>query len=176
MARFTRSSRRCVSIPLRSWWLSATEESCRTCCVSCCGSRHRTMAGGRSPSMIAASITSADVKREAAAAGFDLCGIAPAANHVELRFLREWIDRGYAGDMQYLEASFERRTDVRRVLPSARTVISLGTVYNTARPYSSESVSGDRAAIARYAWGDDYHTVLEARLDGLVASLRAAAG
>ena len=63
--------------------------------------------------MIAALITSADVKREAAAAGFDLCGIAPAANHVELRFLREWLDRGYAGDMHYLQASFERRTDVR---------------------------------------------------------------
>ena len=53
--------------------------------------------------MIAASISSADVKREAAAAGFDLCGIAPAANHVELRFLREWLDRGYAGDMHYLQ-------------------------------------------------------------------------
>jgi len=125
--------------------------------------------------MIAASITSADVKREAAAAGFDLCGIAPAANHVELRFLREWIDRGYAGEMHYLEASLEHRADVRSVLPSARSVISLGTVYNTARPYSSESMSGDRAAIARYAWGDDYHTVLEGRLDALVASLRASA-
>ena len=126
--------------------------------------------------MIAALITSADVKREAAAAGFDLCGIAPAANHVELRFLREWLDRGYAGDMHYLQASFERRTDVRQVLPSARAVISLGTVYNTAQPYSSESPGGDRAAIARYAWGDDYHTVLEQRLDRLVESLRGAAG
>jgi epoxyqueuosine reductase len=134
------------------------------------------MAGGRSTSMIAALITSADVKREAAAAGFDLCGIAPAANHVELRFLREWLDRGYAGDMHYLQASFERRTDVRQVLPSARAVISLGTVYNTAQPYSSESPGGDRAAIARYAWGDDYHTVLEQRLDRLVESLRGAAG
>jgi epoxyqueuosine reductase len=126
--------------------------------------------------MIAASISSADVKREAAAAGFDLCGIAPAANHVELRFLREWLDRGYAGDMHYLQASFERRSDVRHVLPSARTVISLGTIYNTARPYSSESGGGDRAAIARYAWGDDYHTVLESRLDRLVESLRTVAG
>jgi epoxyqueuosine reductase len=133
------------------------------------------MTGGRSTCMIAAPITSADVKREAAAAGFDLCGIAPAANHVELRFLREWLDRGYAGDMRYLHASFERRADVRHVLPSARTVISLATVYNTARPYSSESPGGDRAAIARYAWGDDYHTVLEGRLDRLVEWLRAAA-
>ena len=62
------------------------------------------------------------------------------------------------------------------MLPSARAVISLGTVYNTAQPYSSESPGGDRAAIARYAWGDDYHTVLEQRLDRLVESLRGAAG
>jgi epoxyqueuosine reductase len=126
--------------------------------------------------MIAASITSADVKREAVAAGFDLCGIAPAADHIELRFLREWLDRGYAGDMQYLHRSFERRSDVRQVLPSARSVISLGTVYNTERPYSTEAPGGDRAAIARYAWGDDYHTVIEGRLDALVAALRATRG
>ena len=68
--------------------------------------------------MIAASISSADVRREAAAAGFDLCGIAPAANHVELRFLREWLARGYGGDMHYLQASLERRSDVRHVLPT----------------------------------------------------------
>src|SRR4029453_14040482 len=88
---------------------------------------------------------------------------------------REWLDRGYAGDMHYLQASVDRRSDVRHVLPSARTVISLGTVYNTARPYSHES-GGDRAAIARYAWGDDYHTVLESRLDRLVGALRAVGG
>ena len=126
--------------------------------------------------MIAASITSADVKREAVAAGFDLCGVAPAADHIELRFLREWLDRGYAGDMQYLHRSFERRSDVRQVLPSARSVIALGTVYNTERPYSTEALGGDRAAIARYAWGDDYHTVIEGRLDALVAALRATLG
>jgi epoxyqueuosine reductase len=126
--------------------------------------------------MIAASITSEDVKREAAAAGFDLCGIAPAADHVELRFFREWLDRGYAGEMQYLHRSAERRTDVRRVLPSARSVISLGTVYNTAEPYSTDVAGADRAAIARYAWGDDYHTVIEQRLDALIAALRQAVG
>ena len=126
--------------------------------------------------MIAASITAGDVKRAAAAAGFDLCGIAPAADHVELRFLREWLERGYAGEMQYLHRSAERRSDVRQVLPSARSVISLGTVYNTAAPYSTDAADADRAAIARYAWGDDYHTVIEARLDALIGALRGVAG
>ena len=51
----------------------------------------------------------------------------------------------------------ERRSDVRAVMPSARSVISLGAVYNADRPYSTENADPSRAAIARYAWGEDYH-------------------
>ena len=133
------------------------------------------MSGGRSTWM-AAPVSAEDVKREAALAGFDLCGIAPAADHVELRFFREWLDRGYAAGMEYLHRSAARRMDVREVLPSARSVISLGTIYNTAQPYSVDADAPERAAIARYAWGDDYHAVLEGRLDALVERLRALAG
>jgi epoxyqueuosine reductase len=121
-------------------------------------------------------ISSAEIKREAVAAGFDLCGIAPAAALPELDFLREWIDRGYAGEMQYLERTAERRRDVRNVLPAARSVIALGTVYNVDRPYSTENADPSRAAIARYAWGDDYHIVINNRLDRLLAWLRERAG
>jgi epoxyqueuosine reductase len=118
-------------------------------------------------------LTAADVKREALTLGFDLCGIAPAESFPELRFFREWLDRGYAGEMQYLERTSGRRADVREVMPSARSVISLGTIYNTDRPYSTENADAARAAIARYAWGDDYHVVLERRLARLVERLRA---
>jgi epoxyqueuosine reductase len=121
-------------------------------------------------------VTSADVKREAAALGFDLCGVSPAAAFPQLAFLREWLDRGYAGDMHYLQRSSGRRADVRAVLPSARCVISLGTVYNTDRPYSTASADAGRAAIARYAWGDDYHGVLEQRMARLLKWMRGAAG
>jgi epoxyqueuosine reductase len=121
-------------------------------------------------------VTGADVKRRAAAQGFDLCGIAPAASHPELGFFRTWLDRGYAGEMAYLYRSAGRRADVRHVLPSARSVIALGTVYNTDRPYSTENADAARAAIARYAWGDDYHAVIGRRLDALVAWLRQEAG
>jgi epoxyqueuosine reductase len=121
-------------------------------------------------------LTSADVKAAASSAGFDLCGIAPAAGHSELRFLREWIDRGYAGTMAYLQRSADRRLDVRNVLPSARSVIALGVLYNTDRPYSTEIADPSRGAIARYAWGDDYHVVIQQRLDALVAWLRERAG
>jgi epoxyqueuosine reductase len=121
-------------------------------------------------------LTASQVKAEAAAAGFDLCGIAPAGDFPELRFLREWLDRGYGGEMHYLHRTAQRRENVVAVMPSARSVISLGVVYNTPRPYSTENDDPTRAAIARYAWGDDYHAVIEERLRRLIERLRAAAG
>jgi epoxyqueuosine reductase len=121
-------------------------------------------------------INSDALKKEAAAAGFDLCGIAPAAAFPELQFLRAWLDSGYAGEMHYMHRTAERRADVRSVLPSARSVISLGVLYNTGRPYSTENSDRRQAAVARYAWGDDYHMVIERRLQHLLERLRALAG
>jgi epoxyqueuosine reductase len=114
-------------------------------------------------------LSSESIKAKAHEIGFDVCGIAPAADHPELRFFSEWIARGFAGSMGYLSRSTERRRDVRQVLPSAQSVIVTGTIYNTDRPYSVECRERDRAHVARYAWGDDYHAVLAARLDALVA-------
>jgi len=121
-------------------------------------------------------VTSADIKAKAHELGFDLCGIAPAGDHPELGFFHEWIARGYAGAMSYLERSAARRADVRQVLPSARSVIVTGTIYHTRRPYSTECADEGRAQIARYAWGDDYHDVLERRLRSLVQWMRETAG
>jgi epoxyqueuosine reductase len=118
-------------------------------------------------------MTSADIKARARTLGFDTCGVAPAADHAELHFYREWLDRGYAGEMAYLHRTAERRADVRRVLPSAQSVIVTATVYNTDRPYSTECADPAPAQIARYAWGDDYHDVIGARLDTLLAWMRA---
>src|SRR5215212_634050 len=121
-------------------------------------------------------MTSADVKARAAELGFDLCGIAPTGEFKELAFLPDWLARGYGGEMQYLQRSAERRADVRAVMPAARSVIALATVYNTDRPYSTEIAEPSAALIARYAWGDDYHEVIQARMDALVAWIRERAG
>ena len=121
-------------------------------------------------------VTAAQVKVCARDSGFDLCGIAGVESYDELSFLREWIDRGYHGEMHYMERTAERRADVRAVLPSARSVIVLGTVYNTPEPYSTANTNPSVAAIARYAWGDDYHVVIEARLHALVREIAAIAG
>jgi len=119
-------------------------------------------------------MTSSGIKAKAQELGFDLCGVAPAGDFPELRFFGDWIDRGYAGEMAYLKRSADRRADVRRVMPSARSVIVTGTLYNVDRPYSTECTDPERAHIARYAWGDDYHAVVERRLDALVAWMRVA--
>jgi epoxyqueuosine reductase len=76
--------------------------------------------------------------------------------------------------MGYLARSADKRADVRAILPSARTVIVTATVYNTDRPYSTERADQGQARIARYAWGDDYHDVIGARLDTLLAWMREA--
>src|SRR6185295_114100 len=117
-------------------------------------------------------LSAAAIKTKAAELGFDLCGIAPASDHAELTFFREWLDRGYAGDMTYLNRSADRRADVRKVIPSARTVIVTATVYNTDRPYSTECTDPSRAHIARSAWGDDYHDVIGARMEHLLDWMR----
>ena len=117
-------------------------------------------------------ITSESVKARARQLGFDLCGIARADSYPELAFLPEWLDRGYAATMAWMHGSADKRADVRHVLPDARSVIVTATLYNTERPYSND-VASDVALISRYAWGDDYHDVLKARLEALLASIRA---
>ena len=117
-------------------------------------------------------ISSPGIKDKARELGFDLCGIAPAGSFAELSFFDAWLARGYAGEMAYLTRSAHARGDVRRVVPGARSVIVTGTIYNTDRPYSTEGADREAALIARYAWGDDYHDVLKARLDALVAWMR----
>jgi epoxyqueuosine reductase len=117
-------------------------------------------------------LTASAIKQQARSLGFDACGIAPAADHPELRFFKEWLARGYAGEMTYLHRTADRRADVRHVLPSAQTVIVTATVYNTDRPYSTECADATRAQVARYAWGDDYHEVIGARLESRLAWMR----
>jgi epoxyqueuosine reductase len=117
-------------------------------------------------------LSSESIKRRARELGFDLCGIAPAAAFPELAFLRQWIDRGYAGTMAYLPRTADRRFDVRGVVPSARSVIMTGTVYNTRKPYSTERADPTLGEVARYAWGPDYHEVLGGRLEALLAWMR----
>ncbi len=108
------------------------------------------------------------VKSLALAVGFDLAGVAAAEPTPETRFLREWLDRGYAADMHYIGRRVEERVDPRRVLEGARSVIAVGFVYD---PGARGPRPSGVAEIARYAGGDDYHDVLIDRIRALEAGL-----
>jgi epoxyqueuosine reductase len=119
-------------------------------------------------------LTNQSIKGRARELGFDLCGIAPAAAFPELGFLSEWIARGYAGEMDYMEKSAHVRADIRNFLPSARSVIVMGTVYNTEPTAESRqpTAARDSIEIARYARGQDYHKVIEDRLLEMIAWMK----
>lgn len=117
-----------------------------------------------------------DLRARAWALGFDLCGIAPVERVARLEHLREWIARGYAADLRYVTRSVDARSDPRRVLPGAHSAIVTGTIYNTDAPLSLTREGEGAAAIARYAWGEDYHDVIGRRLHLLSGWMKEHAG
>ena len=112
------------------------------------------------------------MKGLALALGFDLVGVAPARPAPESAFLREWLARGYAGEMQYLARRPEARADPRRVLPGAQSVVAVALVYDPGERAPAAAASGE---VARYAGGDDYHDVLLDRLRALGSAVEALA-
>ena len=115
-------------------------------------------------------LTSSTVKDRARELGFDLCGVAPAVGLAELARIHDWIGRGHAGEMRYLERSAEVRADLTRFLPGARSVIVTATNYFT----GADPMPAPPASVARYARGQDYHLVLAERLEALLAWMRQA--
>ena len=111
--------------------------------------------------------TTDSVKAKAYEIGFDLVGISPAGSFPESQFYKEWLSRGYAGEMKYMERNPEKREDPGRIVPGAKSVITCGLNYNTGYPYSTEVDGRSRGWIARYAWGEDYHAVMDDRLRAL---------
>ena len=115
------------------------------------------------------------VKRHALEAGFDEARIADPKAPPVLAHFRPWVELGRAGTMDYLTSQADRRSDVTVAFPWARSVVVAALQYDTPHPYSTEAPE-DAAWIARYAWGDDYHEVVRARLEALRTALGRAFG
>jgi epoxyqueuosine reductase len=109
----------------------------------------------------------------AIALGFDLCGVVRAEKFPELDLAKEWLARGYAGEMKYL--ADERRANPQSVMPGIRSVIVCALNYNSSQPRSIDASNHQEAEprgwISRYAWGQDYHEVLQQKLQSLADSL-----
>src|SRR5712692_6539036 len=94
-------------------------------------------------------ITAESVKSAAYSLGFELVGIAPIGPFAETLFYPKWIERGYAGEMKYLERQKTAKLQPESVLPGARSVIVCAMNYNTAQPYTT--FDRLRTWISRYA-------------------------
>ncbi len=102
--------------------------------------------------------------------GFDDCRIAPAEAPAHAAALREWLDTGAAADMDWIERGSAKRADPQLVLAGAKSVVVL------AMNYWQGGTMGNQGRIARYAWGDDYHELMERKLEELNLFLEAAGG
>lgn len=110
------------------------------------------------------------IKERALAEGFEKVGIVPAqALQHENNRLRQWLDRGYHGEMQWLARDPEQRSDPRKLFPEARAVIVVAKNYYTPSPHSDDPGTGK---VSRYAWGDDYHDVIGSKLRSLLAWIK----
>ncbi len=94
--------------------------------------------------------------------GFDILGIAQASpHHEDSQHIGEWIAAGKNGTMKFLERNLEKRGDITSLVEGARSVIVAGLRY-----YSNEPATGDdNYFVSRYARVNDYHTVVEEKMD-----------
>ncbi len=113
-----------------------------------------------------AQIAKANIVKIAHALGFDDCRVARAREATHAVEYKQWVADGCAGDMAWMGKNMERRVNPAEVLPGACAVISLALNY-----FPGEGNSDVDYRIARYAWNDDYHDVIDAKLRDLNAAL-----
>lgn len=116
--------------------------------------------------------------------GFDLCRVAACKTPKHFAEFGQWLGRGDAGEMHYMERGAQKREDPQLVLPGARSVVVVAMNYwQGVEPDTSSAnlpnAAGTAAAtgrIARYAWGEDYHDVMQEKLGQIDTVLRGYGG
>lgn len=109
------------------------------------------------------------IKSEARKLGFLACGVSKAGFlEKEAPLLESWLKNGSHGEMTYMENHFDKRLDPTKLVDGAKSVISLSLNYY------SDQVQADPEApkISRYAYGEDYHSVIKTKLKQLVESIQ----
>ena len=115
------------------------------------------------------------IKRRAREIGFDDCRIAAAAEAGHAAAFDTWLEAGMHGEMAWMAKNPERRKDPRQVLEGCRSLVCLALNYY---PGDSPFADGDGGGyrVARYAWNDDYHDIIERMLRELDGELAAMGG
>jgi epoxyqueuosine reductase len=115
------------------------------------------------------------IKAWAAELGFDDCRIARAKQAAHADVFHEWLADGKHGGMAWMERTPERRCDPREVLPGCESLVCLAiNYYPGATPFPEGHPGGYR--IARYAWNEDYHDLIESRLEEFDLRLQSLGG
>lgn len=108
------------------------------------------------------------IKKSSTQLGFDFCGIAEAVRLDDDAYrLENWLQQNRHGSMHYMEKYFDERIDPSRLVPGAKSVITLLLNYYPAAEPAKESFT-----ISKYAWGKDYHEVIKEKLNALLKMMR----
>src|SRR5207302_7878279 len=122
------------------------------------------------PPDTAAAPTAAELKQNlvdfARKLGFDSCRVAACAPPTHADECNDWLSAGAHGEMEYMARGEEKRRDPQKILPGAKSVIVLALNYFQGNAGETPAAPEDplRGKIARYAWGDDYHELVETKL------------
>jgi epoxyqueuosine reductase len=109
------------------------------------------------------------LKQKAFELGFEYVGISKADElTAEAKNLEKWLHNQYHGQMSYMENHFDKRTDPRKLVEGAKSVVSLLFNYHNSEKQTDESAP----KISQYAFGEDYHNVLKNKLKMLLEALR----
>ncbi|NOT46701.1 MAG: tRNA epoxyqueuosine(34) reductase QueG [Acidobacteria bacterium] len=102
--------------------------------------------------------------------GIDKIGFAkPETLAGEGKDLRQWLSKGFHGEMAWMERDPEKRSDPKLIFPEAKSLIVAAVNYFT--PYEHTG-SESHGKISRYAWGDDYHEIVKAKLAALLYRIK----
>ncbi len=111
---------------------------------------------------------SSKIKQLAFEQGFHLAGISPAVKLPRSEYLKEWLAQGMHGRMSWMENYLKKRLDIKKLFPSAVSVISVGHNYYAEQEHPE---SKDAGKISRYAWGRDYHKIIKKKLKLLLQEI-----
>lgn len=109
------------------------------------------------------------IKELAILTGFTGCGIVPARLLPDdTRHLQKWLRQDMHAGMRYMENHFEKRTDPSKLVPGAKSVIVVVLNYFPSRKQKEEN---ENLIISKYAYGKDYHHVMQAMLKNFLQSI-----